>query len=238
MELLGHAAQHSSFGITATMGWSCSFPEAGNCCWRPEGSQEAKFQPLCLGHSSRDSVGSVKPWHLVPLSTQRDQHNQRGPVGAPTQPRTRGRPGPAARSSQSPGTKRCLLQRRQLRDRARGRAMANELFHGSPGSSSAPGRLQLLSVIEPVLTHLSTSPANPWEGGRRCLPAERPRRSCQGAGKRCDSESRAGPAGAGAPATARLSAPEALTAFPGAQASSLSSFSMLQASELRLFPLR
>lgn len=97
--------------------------------------------------------------------------------------------------------------------------MANELFYSSPGSSSAPGRLQPVLVIEPVLTHLSTSRANPREGGRGCPPAR-------------------GPAAAGAPVTARLSAPEPLTVIPGAQAPSPSSSAMLQASELRVLPLK
>lgn len=229
--------QHSTAPLASQPQWgrAAVFQRLGIAAGVLEDPRRPQFQPLHLGHRRRDSVGSVKPWHAVPLRPRWDQHDQQGPEWA--QPRMRGRPGPAARSFPSPGTKRCLCSGGSSGAGARGRATANELFYGSPGSSSAPGRLQPVSLVEPALTHLSTAPANPGEGGRGCLPAERPRGRCRGAGKRCEPESRAGP-GARAPATARLSASEALTAVPGAQASSLSSLPTLKAPELRLFPLK
>lgn len=69
-----------------------------------EDRRRLQLQPLCLEHRSRDSVGCVKPWHVVALSTQQDQHKQPGPGWAPAQP----------------GNKEAPLQRRQRRGRGRG----------------------------------------------------------------------------------------------------------------------
>lgn len=92
-QLLWH---HSHYG------WNCSFPEAGNCCWCPGGSQEAAVPATLPGAPQQ---GSLKPWHVVPLSTQRGQHHQQAQYGLPHRP---GCGAGRASSSRSPGTKRSL----------------------------------------------------------------------------------------------------------------------------------
>lgn len=124
-----HRAQHSSLGITATMACSCSFPEAGNCCWCPGGLQEATAPATLPGAPQQGLCGSVKPWHVVPLSTQQGQHKQPGPGWAPTQP----------------GNKETPLQRRQLRGRGQGPCHGKRAVLQQPweqlGSWKAPARV-------------------------------------------------------------------------------------------------
>lgn len=111
----GAAGTHSTAPLASQLwGGAAVFQRLGTAAVLED---PRKLLPLCLGHCSRDSVGSVKPWHVVPLSGTSTTSSHTAQDERPVASSSRSweqRGASAAAAAQGPGQGPCLGKRAVL----------------------------------------------------------------------------------------------------------------------------